>query len=56
MQMGKTLGMRLMDESIVELLENGKISLDSAINNVNNKALLKKFMPVETEPPPEEDE
>ncbi len=44
MQMGKKLGMRLMDESIVELLEEGKITLDAAIANVDNKLLLKRFM------------
>jgi len=44
MQMGKKLGMRLMDESIVELLEEGKITLEAAIANVENKLLLKRFM------------
>lgn len=44
MQMGKKLGMRLMDESIVELLHNGKINLESALANVENKLLLKSFM------------
>ncbi len=44
MQMGKKLGMRLMDESIVELLEAGKITLDAAIANVENLVLLKRFM------------
>ncbi len=44
MQMGKKLGMRLMDESIVELLEEGKITLQAAIANVDNKLLLKRFM------------
>ncbi len=44
MQMGKTQGMRLMDESIVELLEEGKISLEAALANVENKVLLKRFM------------
>jgi twitching motility protein PilT len=44
MQMGKKLGMRLMDESIVELLEEGKITLEAAIANVDNKLLLKRFM------------
>lgn len=44
MQMGKKLGMRLMDESIVELYEAGKITLDAAMANVENLALLKRFM------------
>ena len=44
MQMGKKLGMRLMDESIVELLEAGKITVDAAIANVENLVLLKRFM------------
>lgn len=47
MQMGKKQGMRLMDESIVELLEAGKITLDAAIANVENLVLLKRFMPPE---------
>ena len=45
MQMGKNLGMRLMDDSIIELLEAEKISLNDAIANVENKVLLKRFMP-----------
>ncbi len=44
MQMGKKQGMRLMDESIVELYEAGKITLDAAIANVENLVLLKRFM------------
>lgn len=45
MQMGRNIGMRLMDDSIVELLEAEKISLQAAIANVNNKSILKRFMP-----------
>ena len=45
MQMGKNLGMCLMDESIVELLESEKITLQAAVANVNNKSILKRFMP-----------
>ncbi len=45
LQMGKTAGMRLMDESIVALLSDGKISLQGAMANVENKMLLKRFMP-----------
>ncbi len=44
MQMGKKLGMCLMDESIVALLEEEKITLAAAIANVDNKLLLKRFM------------
>jgi twitching motility protein PilT len=47
MQMGKKQGMRLMDDSIVSLLEAGKISLESASSNIENKVLLKRFMPQE---------
>jgi twitching motility protein PilT len=47
MQMGKQLGMRLMDDSIIELLESGKISLNAAIANIDNKILLKRFMSTE---------
>ncbi len=47
LQMGKKLGMRLMDDSIVGLLEAGKISLEAAIANVENRDLLKRFMPAE---------
>ncbi len=47
MQMGKKLGMRLMDESILELLEAGKITLEAAMANVDNRDLLKRFMPAE---------
>ena len=45
MQMGKNVGMRLMDESITELLETGKITLQAAMANVNNTGILKRFMP-----------
>lgn len=45
MQMGKKQGMRLMDESIITLLKDEKISLESAISNVENKILLKPFLP-----------
>ena len=51
MQMGKNMGMRLMDESIVELLEAGKITLNAAIANAENQALLQRFMPKGTKIP-----
>lgn len=43
MQMGKQQGMCLMDEAIVNLLETGKIELERAMVNIENKALLKRF-------------
>ncbi len=43
MQMGSKQGMRLMDESIVKLLEAGTITLQAAMVNIENKALLKRF-------------
>lgn len=45
MQMGKKQGMCLMDESILSLLEAERISLEAALANIGNKALLKRFMP-----------
>jgi twitching motility protein PilT len=45
MQMGKKLGMRLMDDSIMELFEAGKIPLEEAVANIDNKTLLKRFLP-----------
>lgn len=47
MQIGKNLGMRLMDDAILELFEGGKISLDEAIANIDNKALLKRHLPAD---------
>jgi len=44
MQMGKNIGMRLMDESILELLEQEQISLDVAFANASNTKLFKKYM------------
>lgn len=49
MQMGKKQGMCLMDESIVNLLDTGKITLEGALSNIENKALLKRFMPQQQE-------
>ena len=43
-QTGKASQMRLMDESIVELLEAKKISLNSALKNIERKKYLKIFM------------
>lgn len=55
MQMGKNLGMCLMDESIVELLEAEKITLQAASANVNKKSILKRFMPSEPQGQIEDD-
>lgn len=41
MQMGRSIGMRLMDDSIMGLLQEGKISESSAIANIENKTLVK---------------
>jgi Tfp pilus assembly pilus retraction ATPase PilT len=38
MQTGKSKGMRLMDESIMELVKEQKISLEDALPFVENKA------------------
>ncbi len=40
MQMGKSIGMRLMDDSILSLLKEGKISRESAAAHIENKTLL----------------
>ena len=43
MQTGKAHGMRLMDDSIVELLEEEKISLERAQQNIGSEKRLAKF-------------
>jgi twitching motility protein PilT len=43
LQMGKAQGMRIMDESILELLEAGKISVDDALANATNHNLFAKY-------------
>jgi Tfp pilus assembly pilus retraction ATPase PilT len=43
-QTGKASQMHLMDESIVELMEAGKISLKMAMKNIERKKHLNKFM------------
>lgn len=45
MQMGRGVGMKLMDESILELLQAGKISYETAKANIDKKELLKPFAP-----------
>ncbi len=44
MQMGKKKGMQLMDESILALLEQEEITLQTALANASNTNLFKKFM------------
>ncbi|MCI5123786.1 MAG: PilT/PilU family type 4a pilus ATPase [Candidatus Electrothrix sp. AR5] len=44
MQMGTKLGMKLMDDAVIELLQDDKISLETAQANVDKKELLKPFM------------
>ena len=40
MQLGKNIGMQLMDDSIVTLFQEGKISRETAIVNIDNKKLI----------------
>jgi len=44
LQMGKGQGMRIMDESILELLEAEKISLEDALANAGNHSLFGKYL------------
>lgn len=44
MQTGKNVGMRIMDESILELLKAKEISDDVALANVENEAVIKAFL------------
>lgn len=43
MQMGKNIGMQLMDESILALLKEDKISVAQALANAANKGLFKAY-------------
>lgn len=43
MQMGKNIGMRIMDESILELLQQEQISVEVALANATNINLFKKY-------------
>ncbi len=45
MQMGRSVGMKLMDESVLEMLQAGKITYDTAKANIDKKELLKPFAP-----------
>lgn len=44
MQMGKNLGMLIMDDSILTLFQEGKISRETAIANFDNKKLAQKVL------------
>jgi twitching motility protein PilT len=44
MQTGKNIGMRIMDESILELLKAGTISEETALANSDNDALVRAFL------------
>ncbi len=44
MQMGKNIGMQLMDESILELFRQEKISLKAALANAADKKLFKPYL------------
>jgi len=44
MQTGKNIGMRMLDDSIMELLKQEKISAEIAYKNANNKALFENFL------------
>ncbi len=54
MQTGKADGMRPMDDSIVEVLEKGIISLDQALENIANKKCLARFMTAKDSTPEKE--
>jgi Tfp pilus assembly pilus retraction ATPase PilT len=44
MQMGKNQGMRIMDESILELLQQEQLSVEIALANASNTNVFKKYM------------
>jgi twitching motility protein PilT len=43
-QTGRKLGMRLMDDSLLQLLEDGIIAKEEAYDRADNKKLFEKFM------------
>ncbi len=45
MQTGKKLGMRIMDESLLELVKEDRISAQVAVQYANNSNLFKAYMP-----------
>jgi twitching motility protein PilT len=47
MQMGKSIGMQLMDETVLEMLKDEKISAEAAFANVGKKSILKGHVPDE---------
>ena len=44
MQTGKNVGMRIMDESILELLKNKIISDETALQHIDNEAVIRPFL------------
>jgi twitching motility protein PilT len=44
MQMGKNVGMQIMDEAILSLFKAEAISLETALANAENKKLFSSFM------------
>lgn len=53
MQTGKNIGMQLMDESILALLQAGKITAREAYLNAGNKARFQPFLDKENQPQPQ---
>jgi Tfp pilus assembly pilus retraction ATPase PilT len=49
MQTGKSVGMQIMDECILSLLQEGKISAQAAQKNANNPKFFEKFVKDEIE-------
>jgi twitching motility protein PilT len=49
MQMGKAMGMQIMDESITSLYQAGTITATEAYLNANNKAPFKPLMEKENQ-------
>jgi len=49
MQMGKAVGMQIMDESIMSLLKSQIISAEEAYRNADNKAIFKPLMEKENQ-------
>ena len=52
MQMGKSSGMQIMDESILSLLQEGKITPQEAYQNANNKNRFQAFLQKGKQAPP----
>ena len=50
MQTGKKIGMRIMDESLLELVKEDKVSAEVAVQYANNGNLFKAYMPKPEKP------